>query len=178
MSLRTHTAMEGKKMKYEDCNTMVLDLSSIGGNHPYTLEELVHEVVCHRRNRFINTLFNKASDKKDSFGGMCFDSIGFIAATKDFDTHVATNDFEGELIYDVIAGGDWVWHCKTTITWRSALPIAGGFLCYHTDVIPGENVKTNCIAAMTGTSMEIKIVKNNLNPITFMEALKRDGIIK
>lgn len=164
-------------MKFEDCKDMMLDLSSVGGNRPYTLGDLVNELVCNRRNHFINLLFAKANGK-ESIGGYCFDAIGFIAATKDFDTHVATSDFEGELLYDVIAGGDWVWHCKTTITWRSALPIAGGFLDYHTDVVPGENVNPHHIAAMTGTAMEIQIVKNDLKPLTFIDAIKRDGIIK
>ena len=176
MSLQAHNN-GGLNMKFEDCKDMILDLSSVGGNRPYTLGELVNEIVCNRRNHFINFLFAMANNK-ECYGGCCFDAIGFIAATEDFETHVGMSSFEGELLYDVIAGGDWVWHCKTTITWRSALPIAGGFLNYHTDVVPGEKVNPHRIAAMTGTAMEIKIVKNDLQSLTFIDAIKRDGIIK
>lgn len=162
-------------MKFEDCKDMSLDLSCVGGKRPYTLEELVNELVCNRRNSFISALFNKANNQK-SIGGYLFDAIGFIAATKDFETHVATSNFEGELLYNVIAGSDWMWHCKTTITWTSAMPIVGGFLKYHTDVVPGENVNPNRIAAMTGTAMEIQILKNDLQPLSFWDAVERDRI--
>ena len=177
MSLQAHNN-GGQKMKYEDCKNMVFDLSSIGGNRPYTLDDLVREVVCCRSSRFFKGLFDAVKSENGFVGNMTFDAIGFLAATKDFDSYLSDEGYEGELLYDVIAGSDWVWHCKTTITWRSALPIAGGFLYYHTDLVPGENVNPNSIAAMTGTSMEIKIIKNDLKPITFMDALKREGIIK
>ena len=164
-------------MKFEEMKEMSLDLSSLGGNRPYTLEEVVSEVVCGRRNCFFNQLFAKANNQK-AFGGYRFDAIGFIAATKDFCTHVFESGFEGEVVYDVIAGVDWVWHCKTTITWMSSYPIVGGDLMYHTDVVPGENVDSHRIAAMTGTDMKIQIVKNNLKSFTYMDAIKRDGFIK
>lgn len=177
MSLRTHTEMEGKKMKYEDCKDMLLDLSSIGGNRPYRLEELVGEIICHRRTNFWMNVFS-VMEESSSPHSYVFDAIGFMAATKDFYEYLHHDGLEGEVVYDVIAGDNWVWHCKTQITWESARPIAGGILKYHTDVVPNENVNPHRVNALTGTYMQIKVLKNGLKRITFKDALKRDGFTK
>lgn len=165
--------LEGKKMRrFEDCKNMTFDLSSIGGNHPYTLDELINEVVRHRRSGFIRNLFALTDGQTD--GSKVFDAIAFIAATSDFDTNGSDTNYEGEIIYDVTAGGDWVWHCKTKVTWNSALPVAGGYCQYHTDVVPNENVNPYRVNAMTGTGMTITVIKNSLKSFTFKEALQRD----
>lgn len=158
--------------KFEDCKDMTFDLSSIGGNHPYTLNELVREIVSHRRNGFIHNLL--ALEEGESNGSKVFDAIAFLAATDEFYLDGCSINYEGEIIYDVIAGGDWVWHCKTTIIWASALPIAGGSYKYHTEIVPNENVKNHRINAMTGTSMTVKVIKKKLKSFTFQEALQRD----
>lgn len=164
-------------MKYEDCKNMMIDLGSLGGNRLYTLEEIVKEIVCNRRERFFDQLFYaKKKLPKMVFCREAFDAIGFCAATQDFYVHLTDSGYEGEILYDVIAGGDWVWHCKTQITWESALPVVGGYLMYHTEVVPGEKVKTDRVNAMTGTSFSLQVLKDNLKPITFMEAVERDRI--
>lgn len=177
MSLRKHTTMEGKKMKYEDCKDMLLDLSSIGGNRPYRLEDLVNEIISHRRTNFWKTVFSVREESCRPYSDI-FDAMGFQAATKDFYEHLHHEGFEGEVVYDVIAGGDWVWHCKTQITWESTLPAVGGILKYHTDVVPNEKVNPYHVNAMTGTYMQIKVLKNGLKPITYEDTFARDGIKK
>ena len=157
---------------FEDCKNLTFDLTSIGGNRPYTLGDLVNEIVVHRRDNFIRNLFAMTDGQTD--GSRTFDAISFIAATSDFEEYASDVNYEGEILYDVIAGGDWVWHCKTTVTWNSARPIVGGRYQYHTDFVPNETVKKNRVNAMTGTSMRINVIKNSLKSFSYKEAAQRD----
>lgn len=164
---------EGKAMRnFEDFKNMEFDLSSIGGNHPYTLHEIIKEFVHYKRNNFIQMIFSLNDNQKDC--SKLFDAISFIAAISDFGIYGCDTNYEGEIIYDVIAGSDWVWHCKTTVTWNSILPYTGGYYNYHTEVVPNENVNPSDIRALTGTRMEIIVFKNNLKKFTLKEAIQRD----
>ena len=158
-------------MKYEDNKNLLIDLESIGGNRLFKLSEIVDELIYHRREGFIRQLLTMKDGQECN--NRSFDAIGFIAATSDYSNDSYDINYEGNIIYDVIVGNDWVWHCKTTITWKNIIPLAGGGLDYHTDVIPNENVKSHRISAMTGTQMKIRVIKNNLKTLTFEETVLR-----
>lgn len=158
--------------KFEDARNMELDLSSIGGNRPYTLDEILDELLYYKRDAFIRRLFALKDGQSDC--SRCFNAIEFKATTSDFVFNHRDINYEGEIIYDITAGNDWVWHCKTTVTWRSSLPVAGGCYNFHTDIVPNQNVKPHNIQAMTGTLMSISVIKNNLRIVTSEEAFQRD----
>lgn len=164
---------EGKSMKFEDCKEMIIDLSTLGGRE-LTIEELVSEVVSNRRRRFIHNLFSLNTGESNSLA--TFDAIGFKAATNDFTEHFHLNseNYEGTIWYEVVAGSDWKWRCKTVVEWHSALPLAFGVLSYHTDMVANENVKENRIHAMNGTLLKLKVITNNLKPLSKEEVLERD----
>lgn len=159
-------------MKFEEMKEMLVDLSSIGGQN-VSIGEMVRELRTHRRNAFFRLLFSIEEGQRN--GKYVFDAIGFLAAIEDFEHsfHEDGGSYEGNIIYDVTAGGDWVWHCKTTITWQNTFPILFGYLQYHTDVIENENVNKNRINAMSGTGLEIHVIKKELRLVTQKEALER-----
>lgn len=143
----------------------------------YSVEDLIAHMVCNKREDFWNILTTTSEGSVNSYH--TFDSIGFKAFTADFNTPFILDqaNYEGTIMYDVTAGHDWIWHCKTELTWKSSLPEAFGRIHYHTTIVENENIKNYRIQAMTGTSMEVRIVKNNLKFIPVNVALERSKAV-
>ena len=163
-------------MNYEPNKSNTINLEQFGGNRPFTIEELVSYMVTNKRDHFFRRLFALNAGQRNNT--ICFDAMAFIAATKDFQkrfdfSYDSGENLEGDITYVVTAGGNWIWKLKTTITWVSALPVAGGAFSFHTDIIETKNV-TYRINAMTGTAMEVFMLENNLHNVSWETALQRD----
>lgn len=162
-------------MRRKDLEICV-DLEQFGGNRLYTVEELVTEVIENRRMNFLkNLLPMKVGEVSNRY---VFDAIAFNAVIDDFGVSFtacesANANYEGTIEYAVTAGEDWTYRLKTTITWRDGLPEAFGWLCFHTDVISTSEQVKKRNNAMTGTSMEIKVINNETKIIPKIEALNR-----
>lgn len=160
-------------LKLKENSQELIDLSTIGGNHLFTLEELVEELVYNRKLRLLKHILKLQNG--ESNGSLLFDAIAFKAATDDFQQYLNNDSdypyFEGSAEYIITAGNDCVWKCKTTIKWGVAECLAFGALGYHTDILETKGV--NNINAMTGTLMRIQMINNSLSPLTPLEAYER-----
>ena len=159
-------------MKFEDAMKQKVELYPIGGQ-TVTIEDLVKEVQMRRRDIFLHRLFSTEAGNRHCVG--LFDAIGFLAATANHQVYYDCDgdNREGTITYDVIAGGDWVWHCTTTISWVDTYPIVYGALKYETTIENNENVDNNRIYALNGTSLEIKVIQKNIKTISRLDALER-----
>ena len=159
--------------KYEECKDMRIDLECIGGNRYFTIENLVNEIVRNRRKRLWRVIL--AIGEGEISKNFIFDAISFKAITDHYFEvfDYISKNYEGTIEYEVIAGSDWKWHCKTTITWKPNLLLAYGMCEYHTEIVANENVEENRIHLMTGTLMEIRVIRNDVSLITCDEAFKR-----
>ena len=159
-------------MKFEEMKKQQIELYSVGGQI-VTVGDLVQEIRLHRRDNFFNRLFSVEEGKSKS--SFVFDAIGFLAAMEDFNYYFNLDDvnYEGFITYDVIAGSDWVWHCKTTITWVDCYPVAFGSIAFHTTAVANENVNMDRIYAMNGTGLELRVIKKDLKVISPEDALEK-----
>ena len=159
-------------MNFEETKKQKIDLSPIGGQL-VSIGDMIEEIREHRRNDFLRHLFSL--NEGDKSGSKTFDSIGFLAAIENFEHYFDTEgvNYDGTIIYDVIAGNDWVWHCKTTITWKDAYPMVYGVIEYVTTVVENEKVIPDYINTMSGTLLEINVIQKNLKVITPPDAIER-----
>lgn len=164
-------------MKYPECKNVIIDLEELGANRNITIEDLVSEVIRNRRKTFFDALINLKN--REICDDYCFDAITFKSAIADFyeffDENRCSKNYEGTMEYDIIAdmsSTNCTWHCRTTITWRSALPLALGILDYHTEILSTAGVE-DYINSMNGTSMRMVMTENSMNLITSIEALQR-----
>lgn len=162
--------------KYEDCKDMIVTLESVGGNGWFTIENLVDEIISNRRKKFFEII--KSVEEGKTRNDFLFDGISFIGATKKFISQgfdLNGEYHEGDIEYEIVAGEDWKWHCKTTITWEPNPPFAYGWFVHDTKVTANENVKKDRIYAMSRTSMSVHVIKNNLTLVTCDDVAIRQG---
>ena len=159
-------------MKFEDVKNQQVELYHIGGQI-VSIEDMVKELRMHRRNNFLRRLLSIEEGKSNNF--CTFDAIGFQAAVENFHRHFNMDggNYEGTITYDVIAGSNWVWHCKTTITWVDTYPIAFGAFTYETTVVENEHVKMDRIYAVNGTGLQINVIKRDIKEVSTEEAFER-----
>lgn len=159
-------------MTFEDAQCEKVELYPIGGQI-VSIGDMIQEIRAHRRDLFFRHLFS--IEEGDHSNNCCFDAIAFLAATEDFEQYFRFNEvnFEGSITYDVVAGNDWIWHCKTTITWVDTYPIAFGAFKYHTTVVENETVWAERIYVMNGTGLDLRVFKKELKSLSGADALER-----
>lgn len=158
-------------MKFSECKNQKFDLEELGGNREVSLEELVNEVICSRRNNFLRLVTSLSTG--ESSHSRCFDTITFKSFLNDFTESFSDFSYEGEFEFYVIVGEDWTWHLKTTISLVDSSSVFGQFM-YHTEIL--SSPEKEHINSLNGMMMGVDMINNGLQELSVDKIAERMNV--
>ena len=167
------------KLKLKQVQNITIDLTSIGC-YEATLQELIAEICKNRRNKFFEILFSLPDGAiiKNLEDG--FDAVAFKSLLEPFSEpfHKHTSNYEGSLEYEITVNGNWKLACKTSIVWHPRANLSFGAFNYITEIdSTSKYTKLNSLHTVHGSSANIKMIRNDVTPVTYQALINRASIL-